>query len=97
MPTTKEEFVDKQLVFLNYLNILIACSRFKESYSPLIEMFFDKNGNIPIEYNKWLDERFLINGRENLSVRILDGMIAKNDKRLSYYKCSDDCDLFYSI
>ena len=57
---------------LNYLNIMVSCSKLD---CALTEMFFDRNGNVPVNYPKWLDERFLINGMENQSVTILNGIL----------------------
>ncbi len=67
-----EEFVSTQLVFINYLNIFVAC---RNAECPLIEMFFEMNGNVPQNYNAWLENRFLVNGRENQAVSILKRFI----------------------
>jgi len=81
-------------VFINYLNIFVACSK---SECPLIEMFFDMNGNVPEDYVDWIERRFLVNGRENQSVSILKRFIELGDNTPGYYKCSTECDMFYTI
>lgn len=55
-----EEFTRSQLVFVNYINIFVAC---RGCECPLIEMFFDMHGNVPEDYVAWVEGRFLVNGR----------------------------------
>lgn len=60
-------------------------------------MFFDINGNVPEDYLDWIEKRFLVNGRENQSVSILKRFIELGDNTPGYYKCSNECDMFYTI
>jgi hypothetical protein len=46
---------------------------------------------------EWLGNRFLLCGRENLSVSILNGIVERNDMSSGYYRCSSKCDFFYVI
>ncbi len=86
--TTLEDFMFKQLPVLNILNIMIAL---RKSECPLLEMFFMKNGKVPTNFEKFISERFLIGGKQNPYVALLETMIEGNDRTPGYYKCSTTC------
>jgi hypothetical protein len=43
---------------LNYLNYIVAFR--KHQNNPIIEMFFNKEGVVPINYAEWIGDRYLL-------------------------------------
>ena len=60
-------------------------------------MFFTKEGKIPTDFDAWIGQRFIIGGRENAMVTLLETLIERNDQTAGYYKCSGSCDYYYSV
>jgi len=89
-----EDFMNVQLPVLNILNIVIAL---KKSDCPFNEMFLMKNGKVPANFDKWIQERFNIGGRQNPYVSLLETMVEGNDRTPGYYKCSTNCNYYYSV
>lgn len=76
---------------LNYVNVLVACRREKSS---LVGIFFQPNGQICENYDRWLKDRYLPGSIENPCLSRIDYILKREDEGFSskaYLLCLNKC------